>query len=128
MKFLILISLLMANVALASEQIELDFGNSHCISLKEAKAKLTEYLGDKPFDTIEMDFPFIDEGELERMHNMPAPRYLKRVLRSLRYDKTFENYQTESLWSGYCAPAAECWGWYIVTCQGQVEARADGED
>lgn len=128
MKLFVLMSLFVASFAFAGEQLELDFGSGHCIGSDQAKVKLTEYLGQSPVDTVAEDFPFIDEGDLEKIYNMPAKQLLDSIVGSLSYDKIFENYQTETVASGYCAPAAECWGWYVVSCQGQVEARADGED
>ena len=127
-KLFVVLSLLLGSVSFAGEQLELDFGNGHCVNLDQAKTRLTEYLGQSPIDTITEDFPFWSEVDEDGNHNLTNKDVLKSVLDSLAFDKIFENYQTEAVAVGECAPAAECWGWYVVSCEGKVEARLDGED
>lgn len=130
MKLLVLMSLFVVNFAFASEQPGPDSVSEQCISTEQAQTILTEYLGQSPFDTIFEDFPFMDVIAFSRLHGMPKEQILKSIIGSMRYYIHEDHYRTKTVTSGYYearlrngqyVPRELVWGWYKISCQGQVE-------
>lgn len=129
MKWGILLSgLLIAQLGTAGEQLDLDFGHGHCVTLDQAQSALTQYLGANPAATVSDDFPFVSDEDLEGLEALNPSLLTARIVNGMFFKAQSDLYMTKSVVTGYCAPAAECWGYYVVNCQGQVEARLDGED
>lgn len=106
-----------------AEQLELPLQPRQCIQLPQAQQVLTSYLSSLMGQVPSEDFPWLD-------CDAPVVTYkdVKKAAASLRWNaKTFK-FESTTIAEGYCAPAASCWGWYTVDCQGKIQAEENGED
>lgn len=105
-----------------AEQMELPLEPRQCISISQAQQALKNYLtpmiGHAPFD----DFPWLDGT------TALTKKDVQKALNSMKWNSRRFVYETTSIVYGECAPAASCWGWYTVDCQGKIDASEGGED
>lgn len=97
-----------------AHQLELPLKPQQCLSHAEAQDKIAAYLiplvGQAPLD----DFDWITEDDVITSKDVVT------AVNTLLWSKDLGVFVTNTLVYGYCAPGAQCWGWYTVDCNGHV--------
>lgn len=96
-----------------------------CINLNQAQKALNSYLAPLVGQIPSQDFPWLEE---DRDANPLSDLDVKKALSTLKWNSKKLSYETSAVVGGYCAPAAEAWGWYAVDCHGNVMAQEACED
>ncbi|WP_374076375.1 hypothetical protein [Bdellovibrio bacteriovorus] len=118
-----LIMSMFISISSFAEQLELPLEPQQCISVSQAKTVLNKYLSPLVGQVLVDDFSWLSEDDA-----VLTQRDVTHALASLTWDAKSFAYETSAIVDGYCAAGASCWGWYAVDCNGNIEARMDGEE
>ena len=96
-----------------------------CVSKDVAKEKLKEFFKGN-YNTTPVDWFFwLDDGIEEDLFTEATAQM---ALDSLYWDTDSAEYMTTTIYDGYCAAGAECWGGFRVSCSGDADTWYYGED
>lgn len=96
-----------------------------CVDIYQARKALNTYLSPLVGKIPSQDFPWLEQ---DRDANPLSDFDVKKALSTLKWNSKKLVYETSSVVGGYCAPAAEAWGWYAVDCGANVAAQEACED